>query len=130
MYIYFCTLKSRSLLSIKLFAVRYKSQIVFNILFCLRSVTATLSSRKHTRMYKSGLGASTFASSLEVACGDSCLLPSGEERGKTAVFTGYSRRGRIRCVLRLLGILVRCHFSSRFCTVHSYCAFVYCGLDK
>ena len=130
MYIYFCSLKPRSLLSIKLFAVRYKSLIVFNILFCLRSVTAILCSRKHTRMCQSGIGASRFASSFEVACEDSPLLPSGEERGKTAVFTGYSQRGRRRCVLYLLGISVWCHFSGRFCFVHSCCTFVYCGVDN
>ena len=38
-----------------------------------------------------GLGASTFASSFEVACEDSRLLPINEERGKTAVFIGYSQ---------------------------------------
>lgn len=47
-----------------------------------------------------------------------------------AVFTGYSRRGRRRCELYLLGISVRCHFSGRFCIVHSYCAFVYCGVNN
>ena len=30
----------------------------------------------------------------------------------------------------LLGISVRRHFSGRFCIVHSYCAFVYCGVNN
>ena len=110
----------------------HKVEITNSFQHCvyLHSVTATRSSRKHTRMYKSGLGASTFASSLEVACEDSRLLPSGEEQGKTAVFTGYSQRGRRRCVLYLLGISVCCHFSGRFWIVHSCCTFVYCGVDN
>ena len=60
------------------------------------------------------------------------LLPSNEERGKTAVFIGYSqcKRGRRRCVLYLLGVSLRCHFSGRLCIVHSYCAVVYCGVTN
>ena len=47
-----------------------------------------------------------------------------------AVFTGYSQRGRRRCVLHRLGISVWCYFSGRLCIVHSYCAFVYCGVNN